>query len=157
MAHFRVMKRQRRRRSNRSARPLVVVAHGIEDARAACRAADGSGVPVEIHSAPGAAGYMGPGWFGAMIEELAAEFPGLAVSGVLDCGSAPGHALAALRQGIRRIRFTGRGRARARLAGIAAACGATLEGPARNALELAYEPDPEAACRARIAAATDES
>jgi len=156
MADFRVMKRQSGKRNEGGVRRLVVVAHGIGQARAACRAAAACGAAIEIRSAPGAAGYMGPAWFGAMMAELAAEFPGLALSGVLDCGAAPGHALAALRHGLRRLRFTGRGRARARLAEIAAACGASLEGPARGALDLSAEADPEAACRARLAAAREK-
>lgn len=151
MAQFRIMKRQGRPLENRPDRALVVVAHGIEHARAACRAASAFGVAVEIRSAPGAAGVMGPAWFHAMIGELRGEFPDVAVAGVLDCGAAAGHALAALRQGIGVIRFTGRGRARARLASIADAHGAVLAGPAPGAIDLADEAAPEAACRARLA------
>ncbi|MEE8332454.1 MAG: hypothetical protein V3R85_01295, partial [Alphaproteobacteria bacterium] len=85
----------------------------------------------------------------------ATEFPEIEISGVLDCGAAPGHALAALRHGIKQIRFTGRGRARARLASIAEASGAVLAGPARGALELAGEAHPEAACRERLSGRRD--
>ncbi|MEE8444975.1 MAG: hypothetical protein V3S44_06460 [Alphaproteobacteria bacterium] len=149
------MKRPARKPENRAQRRLVVVAHGIEHARAATRAARAHDASVEIRSAPGAAGSMGPAWFAAMIGEVAAEFPETEISGVLDCSNAPGHALAALRQGIDRIRFTGRGRARARLASIAKASGAVLEGPAPDALDLAGEADPEAACRAHLSARQD--
>lgn len=155
MAHFRIMKRPTRKLENRAQRRLVVVAHGIDQARAAARAARAHAAAVEIRSAPGAAGSMGPAWFAAMIGEVAAEFPETDISGVLDCAAAPGHALAALRQGIGRIRFTGRGRARARLASIAKALGAVLEGPAPDALDLAGEADPEAACRARLSTSRD--
>lgn len=144
------MTRRRNTPGAGSRRRLVVVAHEIGQARAACRAGAAAGAAVEIRSLPGAAGVIGPAWFAAMLGALRAEFPGLDLTGVLDCGDAPGHALAALRQGIRHIRFSGRGRARARLAAIADACGAELMGPARGALDLGATADPEAACRARL-------
>ena len=150
MAHSPAMTRQRHTPARGSRRRLVVVAHDFAQARAACRAASAAGAAVEIRSAPGAAGTIGPAWFAALVSELRAEFPGLDLTGVLDCGDAPGHALAALRQGIGHIRFIGRGRAHARLASIAEASGAVLAGPARNALDLAGESDPDAACRARL-------
>jgi len=157
MAHFWVMKRHGRKAENRADRRLVVVAHGIVHARAAARAARAHAAALDIRSASSAAGAMGPAWFAAMIGEVAAEFPDVDVSGVLDCGAAPGHALAALRQGIGRIGYTGRGRARARLASIAAASGAVLERPAPSALDLAGEADPEAACRALLSPRRDST
>lgn len=147
-------RRPRRRPPDRPA--LTVVVHGIEQARAACRTASHAGVALELRSAAGAAGYMGPAWFAAMKDEIDSEFPGLAATWVLDCGDAAGYALGALRHGVRVIRFTGRGRARARLAAIARSCGATLAGPARGALDLARARDPEAACRARLGAGNDD-
>ena len=62
---------------------------------------------VTLLSAPWAAGYAGPGWFRAGVEQACAAQPGGAVTAVLDCGGQPGHALAALREGVRAIRFTG--------------------------------------------------
>ncbi|MEE8332619.1 MAG: hypothetical protein V3R85_02130, partial [Alphaproteobacteria bacterium] len=112
MADFRIMKRHARKAENRADQRLVVVAHGIDHARAAARAAGARPASLEIRSPPGAAGSMGPAWVAALIGEVATEFPEIEISGVLDCGAAPGHALAALRHGIKQIRFTGRGRAR---------------------------------------------
>jgi len=151
MPHSPAMTKQGQKRGTASPRRLIVVAHDIGQGRAACRAAGALGAAVEIRSPPGAAGVIGPAWFGALIGELETEFPDVAVTGVLDCGKAAGHALAALRHGIRHIRYTGRGAARTRLASIAGQLGATLAGPAPAALDLAGEADPEAACRARLA------
>ncbi len=80
------------------------VIHGIDQARAVCQAARASKDPtpfsLELWSARGAAASLGPAWFGNLIEIVQNEFPDLAIVGILDCGDAPGNALAALRHGI---------------------------------------------------------
>ena len=68
-------------------------------------------------SAPAAAGYAGPAWFAAIAAQVAVEFPALRVEAVLDCGDEAGSALAALRHGLKRVRFAGAEEAAARLAG----------------------------------------
>jgi hypothetical protein len=54
-------------------KPAVVV-HGLAHAEAALAAA-GLGVAVTLISAEGAAGYAGPSWFRAVIEETRASHP----------------------------------------------------------------------------------
>jgi len=75
---------------------------------------------------------------------------------VLDCGDAPGMVLAALRQGLKRVRFDGTDAVAERLAEIAAQCGAAIERTApAPALDLLGRDDPEATCRAFLAAERD--
>jgi hypothetical protein len=95
-------------------------------------------VPVTLESAPGAGGYAGPAWWRALIEAALAEYPTATARAVLDCGEEPGTALAALRAGVSRIRFTGDPGMRERLGAIAAQLGATVEGVAggEDALDL---------------------
>ena len=52
------------------------------------------------------------------------------MTALLDCGEEPGTALAALRAGVKHIRFTGDAEMRARLGAIAAQLGATVAGEA---------------------------
>ena len=85
----------------------ALVVHGIDDALLAVAAARSLDRPVTLISAPGAAAYVGPLWFKALIEQARAATPDLAVSGVLDCADDAGHAMAALRAGIEAIVFSG--------------------------------------------------
>jgi len=126
----------------------AVIIHSLEHARAALAAAAALRVPVELVSARAAAGYAGPMWFLEVVRAARAEFPKANATAVLDCGDAPGHALAALRAGCRAIRFEGRGALRAKIAAIAKQSGAVLREGRAPALDLLAEPDPAAACRA---------
>lgn len=78
-----------------------------------------------IESFPAGAS-AGPGWFQAIVERLEAEFPDTEFDVVLDCGEEAGTTLAALRRGVRRVRFSGSREAFRRLSGIAAQLDATL-------------------------------
>lgn len=126
--------------------PRRIVIHGIDHARAACAAARELDVAVHLVSAPGAASYAGPAWFRELIAAIRAEYPDADIAATLDCGDAPGHALAALRAGVGTIRFTGPKRVRDKIAAIAAELGATLETGSARALDLAGAADAEHAC-----------
>jgi hypothetical protein len=140
------------RRVGLSTAERFIVIHSLGDARAALEAGASLGVRVTLASAPGAGAYAGPGWFKAVIEAAAAEFPAAEFSHVLDCGEAAGMVLAALRQGLPRVRFTGPAATAERLADIAAQCNAVLEpGPLAPALDLLDQPDPTSSCRAFLA------
>ena len=128
--------------------PRAVIVHGIGHARCACRAAAELGVPVLLLSAPGAAGFAGAAWWLALVDRVRREFPAVRIEDVLDCGDAPGHALAALRQGARRIRLAAAPGPRARVAAIARRAGARLVEVGGPALDLAEAGDAPAACRA---------
>jgi hypothetical protein len=129
-----------------------IIIHSLDHARAALAAAHALKLPVTLASAAGAGGYAGPLWFKSLIEAARAEFPEVDVSAVLDCGGEAGTTLAALRHGIKRVRFTGNEAALASLRDIAQGLGAEIEtGPAPEVLDLLSEPDPEAAARAYFA------
>ena len=131
-----------------------IIIHSLAHARGALAAAHALKVPVTLASAAGAGGYAGPLWFKSLVETARADFPEVAVTAVLDCGGEAGTVLAALRHGIKRVRFTGKDAALASLRDIAQELGAEIEtGTAPDALDLLSEPDPEASTRAYLAAA----
>jgi hypothetical protein len=115
--------------------PPAIVIHGLAHAEAALAAAAELGVPVTLISAPSAAGYVGPAWFRAVVEQARAAHPNITVTAVLDCGDMPGHALAALRDGAPVIRFSGD--TAAKIADIAAQYGALVIAERPEALDLA--------------------
>jgi acyl-CoA reductase-like NAD-dependent aldehyde dehydrogenase len=132
-------------------RPRIIV-HSLAHAEAALAAAAALGVPVMLASAPAAAGYAGPLWFKALIDEAKRAHPAADVAALLDCGEEPGMVLGALRAGIRHIRFTGGDAMRRRLAEIAAQLDATIEGgDAPPALDLRDARDPAGACHVFLA------
>lgn len=131
----------------------AIIVHSLEDARAALAAAAALGVPVTLASAPGAAGYLGALWFREMIALAAAERPEVQVSALIDCGDKPGHVMAALRQGMKTIRFTGPKATAKTLAALADRYGAEIVTAPVEACDLLDEPRPEAACRAWLAKA----
>lgn len=80
------------------AAPAVIV-HDAAQAEAALAAAGPRGVL--LLSAPGAAGSLGAAWFLALVAQAARAQPQARHWAALDCGDAPGHALAAIRAGAR--------------------------------------------------------
>ncbi len=129
-----------------------IIVHSLEQARAALKAAAALRVSVTIESAAGAGAYAGPLWFKALVDEARRAHPAAEAAAVLDCADEAGTTLAALRAGLERVRFTGPQETRRRLAEIAAAQGAAVEGAsAEPALDLLAARDPEAAARAFLA------
>ena len=114
----------------------AVIVHGLADVRTALQ----PGLPVTLLSAPVAASYAGVGWWMALIAAARAEFPQTRFDDVLDCGTAAGRALEALRAGQRQLHLAPTLSAWTRAAAIAAACGATLHPTCPPALDLA-QPD----------------
>lgn len=115
--------------------PPAIVFHSLAHAEAALAAAAELGAPVTLISAPSAAGYAGPGWFRSVIEQACAAHPGVEVTAVLDCGDMSGHALAALREGVAAVRFSGD--TVDKIADIAAQYGARVIAERPEALDLA--------------------
>jgi hypothetical protein len=129
-----------------------IIVHSLEEAQAALAAAAALGIAVTLESAPGAGAYAGPLWFKALVDEARRAHPAAVATAVLDCADEPGTALAALRAGLARVRFTGPEETRQRLAEIGAALGAAVEGASTEpALDLLAARDPEAAARAFLA------
>lgn len=129
----------------------VLIVHSLDQARTAMAAAAALGVPLTLATAPGAAAYLGAGWFREMTAIAAREYPQVPLTAVLDCGGKAGHALAALSSGVHCIRFTGRKAVAAKLAEISAAQGGEVLTGRLRALDLLDEPDPAAACRKWLA------
>jgi len=126
----------------------AIIIHSLADARMALAAAREVGEPLTLLSAEGAAGFAGALWFREVVAAARAEYPEVAVTAILDCGDKPGHLLAALRCGLKSLCFTGRRRARERLAAIAEAYGAEILAGRVEALDLFGQKDPASACRA---------
>ncbi|MCH2393309.1 hypothetical protein [Oceanibaculum sp.] len=120
----------------------AVIVRTLDEALAALDAAREAGVAVTLLSPPGAAGTMGAGFWQALIEAAAEERPDARFTALLDCGPWPGFAMAALRQGVKGLVFTGDAETLTRLRGIAEACGATILDRAPAALDpAALDPD----------------
>jgi len=106
----------------------VEVASPVE-ARAALAAARATGVPLYLESPAAAAGWYGIGWWRALVGEIIAEAGDVPVTAVLDCGTAPGLALAALHGGCRAVRLETGPAALAAVTAIAAALGGKVLPP----------------------------
>ncbi|MFN3460182.1 MAG: hypothetical protein ACK4ZN_04140 [Oceanibaculum sp.] len=104
----------------------AVIVRTLGEALAVLDAAREIGVSVTLLSPPGAAGTMGAGFWQALIEAAAGERPGSRFTALLDCGPWPGFAMAALRQEVKGLVFTGEAETLTRLRGIAEASGATI-------------------------------
>lgn len=130
--------------------PAFVI-HSLDHAAAALAAAAEVGSPVTLISGEGAAAYVGAAWFRELVALAARDHPDVPVTAVLDCGDRPGDVLAALRQGLKTLSFSGRRSVAKTLAAVAADYGAELVARRRDALDLLDTPDPAAACRAWIA------
>ena len=83
-------------------RPVILVRdwRSTEEALQKARAAGTSPILV---TPEGAASFYGAGYLGALQERAETEFPDVAFELIVDCGDAPGHALACLRSGVKRI------------------------------------------------------
>ncbi len=124
----------------------AIIVHSLDHALAALAAAAELGAPVTLLSPPGAAAYMGAGYFQALIDEARAEYLRVPVASVLDCGEEPGLALAALRQGLKAVRFSGPAQVADKIARIAGQMGAELVREELPALDLLDVSEPRAAC-----------
>ncbi len=133
-------------------RPIIV--HDVDDARAAVAvAAELRLARLTLLSAPGAARYLGATVYRDIVRAAARDHPDVAVTAVFDCGADPGLALGALRHGLKVIRVDAEADVRARIADIAAQCGARIEdGAAAPALDLLDAEDRAAAVRAWLTA-----
>ncbi len=130
---------------------LPIIVHSLAEARAAVAAAAELGVPVTLASAPEAAGYLGALWFRELVQMASQERPEAQVSALIDCGDRPGHVMAALRQGLKRVRFTGPRSTAEILGNLDSQYDAEIVTGALRAHDLAHDlkdqAKPETACR----------
>ncbi|MBN9509014.1 MAG: hypothetical protein J0I21_07830 [Alphaproteobacteria bacterium] len=122
--------------------PPAVVVHGLADAQRALR----EGRPVTLLSAPGAAVFAGCLWWRELAAAARAAHPATPAFDVLDCGDAPGQAMAALRTGQRLLILDPACPASAAVRSAAATLGAIVLAGRPPALDLG---DPRA--RRRLA------
>jgi hypothetical protein len=106
--------------------PLIII-HSLPQAIAALRAAASAKRAIVLASAPDAGGYVGPGWFVALVTAARQEVPEARLTALLDCGDSAGAALAAIRAEVEGVIFTGRADAAGRLADIARQHGVAFE------------------------------
>jgi hypothetical protein len=83
-------------------RPVILV-RDWRSTEAALQAARADGTSPVLVTPEGAASFYGAGYLGALQERAETEFPDVAFELIVDCGDAPGHALACLRSGVKRI------------------------------------------------------
>lgn len=128
----------------------AVIFLSLADAEAALAAADALGVKVTLLSARDAAASVGPGWFDAVVTLAKNQYPQTHCDAILDCGDAPGDAMAALRHGVTHIRYNGT--RQTAIADIARQYGAAVLPDRPPALDLAAArsegTDAHAACLA---------
>jgi hypothetical protein len=122
---------------------LEIAVHDLDQARAALEAAEEMGVQVSLRSAPDAALYAGVGYLKALCDEVG---HGL----VIDCGDDAGVVMAALREGCRRLVFSGSAEVAQKLADMAGQIGAELRH--ETARPDAQVLSPEADARAAVLA-----
>ncbi len=126
----------------------AIAIHSLDHARAALRAAKETGEILVLVSAPGAAAYVGPGWFREVVDQARQAYPAVRVDAFLDCGARPGDALAALRAGVPGVIFTGEPRVADKLAALAEARGVAFRRARPDVvLDLLNATDPAAECR----------
>ena len=83
-------------------RPVILV-RDWSSTEAALQAARASGTSPILITPEGAASFYGAGYLGALQARAETEFPDVAFELIVDCADAPGHALACLRSGVKRI------------------------------------------------------
>jgi hypothetical protein len=81
----------------------VITVHDWRSTEAALLAARAAGTSPVLMTPEGAASFYGAGYLAALQERAQREFSDVAFELIVDCGDAPGHALACLRSGVKRI------------------------------------------------------
>jgi hypothetical protein len=125
----------------------VIIIHSLEQAVTALKVARELGRPVTLASPPGAAAYTGALWFREVVKQAEREVPDAEASSILDCADKPGLVMAAFRQGVLRVRFTGAKEAADKLQAMADAESLHLITGPLEALDLLDVKDKAQACR----------
>jgi hypothetical protein len=85
-----------------SPKPVILV-RDWRSTEAALLAARADGTSPVLITPQGAASFYGAGYLAALQARAETEFPDIEFELIVDCGDAPGHALACLRAGVKRI------------------------------------------------------
>lgn len=114
--------------------------------RSAGRATGRADAAITLLSAPKVGELVGPTFFSTLVARLRADHPDLTIRAILDCGTAGGRAMAALRHGtIDAVVFTGGRDTLLRLADMADQVGLGLMPDAPKALDTARASDTDLA------------
>ena len=81
----------------------VILVRDWRSTEAALQAARADNTSPILITPEGAASFYGAGYLGALQTRAETDFPDVAFELIVDCGDAPGHALACLRSGVKRI------------------------------------------------------
>ena len=81
----------------------VILVRDWRSTEAALLTARADGTSPVLITPEGAASFYGAGYLGALQERAEKEFPDVDFELIVDCDDAPGHALACLRAGVKRI------------------------------------------------------
>ncbi len=130
--------------------PPAVTVHDAAGAAMALSLAGSRGVL--LLSAAGAAGSLGVAWFLAILDAARAARPDVPHIAVLDCGDAPGHALAALRAGLRDLVLAPEAQAFAQIMAAAQEVGGRIRPDRPASLDLGGIDLTRAGGRAKLAA-----
>ena len=87
-------------------RPVILV-RDWSTTEAALQAARADKTSPILITPEGAASFYGAGYLGALQTRAEKEFPDVDFELIVDCADAPGHALACLRSGVKRISMNG--------------------------------------------------
>ncbi|MBS0525545.1 MAG: hypothetical protein JSS04_18085 [Proteobacteria bacterium] len=82
---------------------MLTVVRDWRSTEAALRAAREAGISPTLVTPEDAAAFYGAGYLAALQDRAREEFPDVAFTLVVDCGDAPGYALACLRAGVKTI------------------------------------------------------
>lgn len=129
-----------------------IIVHTPTQAEAALSAAQQEGQPIVLQSPPRCVLIQGAAWFRTLVTAARQAFPDVSAGSIIDCGDAPGLALAALRDGAEAVRVDAPPRALAAIEEIAGQLGARLSRrPPEALLDLYGVADPEDSCRRFLA------
>ncbi|MEZ5648494.1 MAG: hypothetical protein R3E60_06085 [Alphaproteobacteria bacterium] len=128
----------------------VFIIHNLAQAEAAVSAGRIANKSVTLWSAPGAAYYVGVGWWQGLRTLLDRSLPRErkkdTYTMVLDCGSAAGFAMAAIRMGVSGICFLGTEDVTRKLADMASVRGIDFLTVRQTASDLAEVKNPQSFC-----------
>ncbi len=113
----------------------AIIFHHLQQAECALAAAAGLQRPITLLTAPGAAGYGGPGFYLAMVEQARQSHPEAEFRAILDCGTDSAMAQMALHLGWRCLVLGGKGTVREKVRQIAGAYEAEVLARAPKALD----------------------
>jgi hypothetical protein len=82
---------------------MLILVRDWRSTEAALRSAREQGTSPTLVTPEDAASFYGAGYLAALQERARREFPDVAFTLIVDCGDAPGHALACLRAGVKTI------------------------------------------------------